>query len=122
MTEATKRLVYWAPRILCVGFSAFLSIFAVDVLRMPADLWNQGLALLVHLIPALIVLVALAVVWRREWIAAVLFPLLAAFHVVTKWGQLDWSGYAVIDGPLLLLGALFLVSWHNRAGLRQSAR
>lgn len=122
MNETTKRLVYWTPRILCIGFAAFLSIFAADVFGMPLDFGAKALALLMHLIPTLIVLVALAVVWRREWIAAVLFPLLAAVHLVTKWGQLDWSGYAVIEGPLLLLGALFLVSWHNRAALRPKVR
>ena len=71
---------------------------------MPLNFWNKALALLMHLIPTLIVLVALAVVLRREWVGAVLFPLLAVFYLVTKWGQLDWSGCAVIDGPSLLLG------------------
>jgi hypothetical protein len=60
------------------------------------------------------------IAWRREWIGAVIFPLLMVFHAVTKWGQLDWSGYAVIDGPLLLLGILFWINWRNRAALRSS--
>jgi len=75
---------------------------------------------LMHLIPTGIVLVVLIAVWRRERIGAVLFPLLAVSHLVTMWGQLDWSGYAVIDGPLLLLGILFWVSWRNRVTLSPS--
>jgi hypothetical protein len=50
---------------------------------------------------------------RREWIGAILFPLLAVFHLVTKWGRLDWAGYAVIDGPLLVLGVLSLLNWSS---------
>ena len=118
MNETTKRLAYWTPRILCIAFAAFLSIFALDVFSMPFNFRQKILALMMHLIPTWIVLIALAVVWRREWIGAVLFPLLAVFHAVTKWGQLDWSAYAIIDGPLLFLGALFLFNWRNRATLR----
>jgi hypothetical protein len=122
MDATTRRLMSWTPRILCLAFAGFLCIFAMDVFDMPLGFWTKILALLMHLVPAAIVLVVLAVVWRREWMAAILFPLLAVIHLVTKWGQLDWSGYAVIDGPLLLLGALFLINWHNRATLRPNAR
>jgi hypothetical protein len=41
----------------------------------------------------------------------IVFLALAAFHVLTKWGQLDWYGYLVIDGPLFLLGPRFLIGW-----------
>ena len=89
---------------------------------MSVDFRQKALALVMHLIPTAIVLVALAVAWRREWIGAVLFPLLAVLHLVMAWGRFDWSAYVVIEGPLLLLGALFLVNWLNRATLRPSVR
>lgn len=120
VNETTRAWVYWTPRILCLAFAAFLGVFALDVFSMSLGFWHTGLALLMHLIPSGIVLIALVVVWRREWIGAVLFPLLAAYHLVTKWGQLDWSGYAVIDGPLLLLGVLFWLSWRSRATFKPS--
>jgi hypothetical protein len=122
MNETTKRVVFWTPRIICIAFAVFLSIFAMDVFSMPVDFWHKALALLVHLIPTALVLIALTVGWRREWIGAVVFPLLAVFHLVTKWGQFHWSAYAVIDGPLLLMAILFWVNWSNRATLRPSAR
>lgn len=121
MNDATKRVVYWTPRIICIAFAAFLSIFAMDVFSMRVDFWHKALALLLHLIPTAFVLIALMVVWRREWIAAVLFPLLAVFHLVTKWG-FHWSVYAIIDGPLLLMAVLFWVNWSHRATLSPSAR
>jgi hypothetical protein len=113
-----KRLMFWTPRIICIAFAAFLAIFALDVFSMPGGFWYKALALFVHLIPAGMVLIVLAIAWRREWIGAVFFPLLAIVHLVTKWGQLHWSAYVVIDGPLLLLGILFLVNWRKRAVLR----
>jgi hypothetical protein len=94
----------------------------MDVLSMPVDLWHKTLALLMHLIPTGIVLVALMIVWRREWIGAVLFPLLAVFHLVTAWGHLHWSAYAVIEGPLLLLGILFWINWRHRDPVSPSSK
>jgi len=120
MNEATKRLAYWTPRVLCIAFAAFLSIFALDVFDTPGGFWQKSLALAMHLIPTAVVLAALAVAWRYEWIGAILFPLLAILHLVTAWGRLHWSAYVVIEAPLLLLGALFLVNWLNRATLRPS--
>ena len=113
-----NRVVFWTPRIICIAFAAFLAIFALDVFDMPGGFWYKALALFVHLIPTGIVLIVLAIAWRREWIGAVVSRLLAVLHLVTKWGQLDWSAYAMIDGPLLLLGVLFLVNWRKRAVLR----
>ncbi|MEK7729682.1 MAG: hypothetical protein AAB354_14850 [candidate division KSB1 bacterium] len=117
MNETTKGVMYWAPRILCIAFAAFLCIFALDVFSMPVGFWQKALALMMHLIPTGMVLVALAVVWRHEWIGAVVFPLLAVLHLVTKWGQLDWSGYVMIEGPLLLVGILFWFNWRQRTML-----
>ena len=42
----------------------------------------------------------------------------AAFHLVSMWGRLDWSGYAVIEVPLVLLGVLFLVNWRSSQALK----
>jgi hypothetical protein len=122
MTETSNRLLYWTPRIVCIAFAAFLGIFALDVLGSPLDFWHKALALLIHLTPTWILLATLVLLWRREWIGALIFPLLAVFHLVTKWGRLDWAGYAMIDGPLILLGVLFWLSWRNRATLRRNPK
>lgn len=121
MTETSKRLVYWAPRVLAIAFAAFLGIFALDVFSSPGDFRQKTLALFMHLIPTAIVLVILALAWRREWIGAILFPLLGVLYLTSAWGRFDWSTYFVIGGPLIALGALFLINWRNRANLRPSA-
>ena len=109
-----KRLLYWTPRLLCVLFAAFLAIFAADVIETPAGLGETMLALAMHLIPSVIVLAALIVVWRHEWVGAIVFPLLALLHLMLAWGRLHWSGYVAIEAPLLLMGLLFGLSWRYR--------
>lgn len=114
MEEPLRRLLFWAPRILCLCFAAFISIFAVDVFGAQLGFWNTLLALLIHLIPTWIVLIVLALSWRRGWIAGVVFPSLGVLYLVTFWGKFHWSAYLVISGSLVLLGILFLVDWLSR--------
>ena len=114
MSETIQRLLFWAPRLFCIAFAAFLGIFALDVFDMPLGPVEKAFALMMHLVPSAIVLAALAIVWRWEWVGALVFPLLAGFHLVSFWGRLHVSGYAVIEVPLVLLGILFLANWRSR--------
>jgi hypothetical protein len=59
--------------------------------------------------------------WRWEWVGAILFNLLAVLYVVMAWGRFNWSAYALISGPLCIVGILFLLNWLHRADLRPSA-
>jgi len=114
MRTPVKHILFWTPRVLCLLFAAFISLFALDVFDDHHGFWQTSLALLMHLIPTFIVLAVLAVTWCWEWIGAILLPALGAFHLVTMWGRFPWSTYVLIDGPLLLLGVLFLINWRQR--------
>lgn len=122
MNETTKRLLYWSPRVLCIFFALLLGVFTLDVFSMQLSPWELVGALVLHLLPALIVLAILALVWRHEWIGAFLFPLLAIAYLALTWGRLHWIAYALISGPLLLVGVLFLVNWWCRVELRPHPR
>lgn len=106
-----KKTLYWTPRILCLLFAAFISLFAFDVFEDSHGFWQTALALLMHLIPTALVLVLLAICWRWDWVGGVVFPALGFLYVAMFWGRFAWSAYALIAGPLALLGALFLASW-----------
>jgi hypothetical protein len=41
-------------------------------------------------------------------------------YLVIATGRLHWSAYALIAGPLFLVGVLFLLNWRFRAELRSS--
>lgn len=119
MNTAAKRWLYWTPRILCMVFAAFTSLFALDVFREGAGFWETALALFMHLLPSTILLIVILIVtWKREWIGAVLFNALAVFYIGFFWGRFPWFTYVLISGPLFLVGILFLLNWRYRAQLR----
>jgi len=112
MQSRTKRVLFWAPRVLCVLLAVFLSIFALDVFSEGYGFGETILALLIHLVPTLIVVIALLIAWRWEWIGAILFIALALFYLISSGGE-SW----IITGPLLLIGILFLFNWIYRTRL-----
>jgi hypothetical protein len=118
MKKATKGLLFWGPRILCILFAAFVSIFAFDVFDAGYGFWKTILALLIHLIPTGIILVVLAVSWRWEWVGAILFSALGVLYIVMFWGRFIWVAYLTIAGPMFLVGLLFLINWLYRKEVR----
>jgi hypothetical protein len=120
MNKPLKRVVFWTPRILCVVFALFISVFALDVFGEGYGFWETILALFMHLIPTAIILIVLALAWHWEWIGAILFAALGVAYLIMAWGQFGWPTYVFIAGPLFTLGALFLVNWLYRAQLRPS--
>jgi hypothetical protein len=111
MNTPDKRFLFWTPRILCILFAAFISMFALDVFNEHLGFWQTVLALLIHLIPTYLVLILLAVSWRWERIGGALLFALGIFYIVFSWGRFHWTVYAIIAGPLFLVGALFFLSW-----------
>lgn len=116
-----KRILFWTPRVLALLFAGFISLFALDVFGAGYGFWEAIEAFLIHLIPTGIILIALAIAWRWEWLGAVLFAALGIAYVIVAWGQSDWVAYAVISGPAFLIAALFLVSRLTRLGLGSSS-
>ena len=118
MSASTKRLLFWSPRILCILFALFLSLFALDVFGVGLSLWDSIRAFLIHLVPVYVVVILLILAWRWEWVGAVAFAALAVAYVVMAWGRFHWGAYASISGPLLILAVLFLLNWIRRKELR----
>lgn len=121
MKPIMQGTIYWTPRILCLLFAAFISLFALDVFDGSHGFWQTALALIMHLIPTAILLVLLAVAWRWEWVGAVLFPGLGLLYIVMAWGKFPGSVYALIAGPLFLVGILFWVAWRAKRPTPDSA-
>ena len=117
MTTPLKRFLFWTPRLLCLLFAAFISIFALDVFEGHHGFMETAVALAMHLIPTAALLLVLALSWRWEWVGAAIFPALGLFYLVAFAGRFHWSAYAFIAGPLFLLGTLFLINWIFRTEL-----
>jgi hypothetical protein len=116
MNKPMKRVLYWSPRILCIAFAIFLSLFALDVFDEHLGLLKTILALSIHLIPTAIIVVVLALSWRWEWVGGVLFIALGILYLTRMWHHP--AAVAGISGPLFLVGALFLLNWWKRAEIR----
>lgn len=113
MSPTTRTLLYWAPRILAMAYIAFLALFALDVFNEGSSVRETIVALLIHLIPNAVVLLALVIAWRWALIGGALFLGLSAFYIMWAWGIFPWSVYLVIAGPPAIIGALFIVNRFN---------
>ncbi len=126
MSRLVARLFYWPPRVLaivivslCISFTAdydsgwCATEFGEDAFMHPT-LVHFG-----HLLPAAVVALLMILAWRREWIGAVTFTLLAAW---SAWAELLGESLSwimlVIPLSLLVIAALFLANWIKRAELR----
>lgn len=106
---------YWIPRILGLFAVGLLMLLASDAHEAALPGQDQTRALLVHLVPAAVVLLMLIAAWRWELFGAVTFVLLGALYVVATRGRFSLGTYLLISGTLILTGVLFLVDWnHNQ--------
>jgi hypothetical protein len=114
MESKSMRSLYWAPRLLCILFAAFLSLFALDVFGEGKGFGETTLALLIHLVPTYILVIALIIAWRWELIGGILFICFGLVYIVWTWGRFPIVAYGAIAGPLFLVGILFLLNWKKR--------
>jgi uncharacterized membrane protein (GlpM family) len=113
-----KKILFWAPRVLCILFAFFISLFAFDVFDGGRSFWESALAFLIHLIPTFAIIAVLIVAWKREWIGAILCFALALLYVIWAWGRFEWYAYFLISGPLVVISILFLMNWIHRVKAR----
>lgn len=114
MKPRIRQLLFWSPRVLTILLAVFLSLFALDVFEEGYGFWHTVVALFLHLIPAWIVLIVLAVSWRWEWVGAVMFVALGLVYIDFAVGRGHPGWALVISGPLFLVGGLFLLNCLKR--------
>jgi hypothetical protein len=129
MSNLSKRALFWTPRALSIAFIAFLSLFAMDVFDEHLGFWQVVLALIVHLIPVFVLIAALVLAWRWEWVGAALYAVAGLLYVawvvsmsrpVPPAIRLVWI--LTIAGPAFVIAALFLANWLKRGELRAPGR
>ncbi len=120
MSRTTARLLYWSPRVLCIAFALFLSLFALDVFDEFHGFWLIVAAFAIHLIPAMVIVVVLIAAWRWEWLGGALFLLAAVYYAVHMLNRSvnNWPAVLSISFPLLVIAALFLTGWIERSKVR----
>ncbi len=125
MSPLSKRCLFWAPRALSVLFIAFLSLFAMDVFSGHLGFWQTALALTMHLIPCFVLIAALILAWRWEWIGAALYATAGLLYVgwvasvsrpIPQTVRFTWA--LCIAGPAFVIAGLFLANWMKHSELR----
>jgi hypothetical protein len=113
MSPHVRAFVIWAPRIFGLILCLFAAMFALDAFDgRPVMEALPGFA--IHLIPAAIVGVMVAVAWRFPWVGAVGFTGLAVTYAAMVPRRPDWI--LIISGPLLLTAVLFALGALGRNG------
>lgn len=120
MTLTQQRILIWAPRVLCLAFACFISLFALDAFGHGHGFWESARDFAMHLIPTFALLAILALAWRWAWVGAFGAAALAALFLYWNYTIRHNVPSAVlaIAGPLILMAVLYLVSWLKRNELR----
>lgn len=108
--KPTRSALFWAPRLLGIAITLFISIFALDVFGQGYSFGEWAVAFFMHLIPTFVVLAALLIAWRWERIGGALFIFLGLLYIWMFWEPRRSLGYLLISGPLFVTGALFLLN------------
>ena len=129
MSNFSAKALFWMPRVLSILFIAFLSIFALDVFDGHLGFWRTVLAFIMHQIPVFVLIAALILAWRWEWIGAALYAaagLLYVSWVVTMSRPVPPAMRAIwivlIAGPAFAISGLFLAGWVKRGQIRPTGR
>lgn len=118
MPTTINKGLYWTPRVLSIIFVLFLALMSLDVFEEGQGFWQAVGALVLHLIPAFVLLVVLLVAWKYEIVGAVGFILAGLVYIALllnspfAWYKLSWA--IQIAGVAFLTGILFLVGWRKK--------
>ena len=96
-----------------LALAGFLGLFALDAFAPGKPVGTAVIDFLIHLLPAAVVCVVVALAWHRAWIGAIAFAALALAYAFMVPSHPDWI--LVISGPLLLAAILFFWSWRRTA-------
>jgi len=110
LKKKTNKWLYWSPRILAILFTIFISLFALDVFGESYGFWQVILALLIHLVPTFILVIALLIAWRWELAGGIIFIVLGLWYIIMVFGKLTFITILLMAGPLFLIGILFLLN------------
>jgi len=107
---APKKLFFWIPRLLSIGFVLFISIFALDVFSEYSG-FEIVLPLFIHLLPSVILLIVTAIAWKYDLVGATVFLGFAVFYVLDVGFTRPLSWYLGIFLPASVVGILYLINW-----------
>ena len=123
--KKNNKFIYWTPRILCILFLLFLTIFSLDVFDENLGFWGTILGLFMHNIPVFTLAIVLWISWYYEIVGGIVFILAGiSFIILTVVREAHDPWYIalavslIIAVPAFLIGILFLVGWFKKRKMR----
>jgi hypothetical protein len=117
-------ILHWFPRIICILAILFVSIFAFDVFSPDLTIWQQLLALAMHLIPSFILLAALIIAWKWEFVGGIIFIIAGIYFTIDvfmlnyhRTGGNFWISLGIVGAltiPFIIVGILFIASYKSK--------
>ena len=115
-----QKILRWTPRVLCIVAILFISMFAFDSFSHERTFFQNLGSLLMHLLPTFILIAFLVVAWIWELTGGILIALtgLAATPFIynlnfqrTQSASTSLGVILMITLPLIIIGALFIISY-----------
>jgi len=125
MKKSINKFIYWTPRILCILFLLFLTIFSLDVFDENLGFWGTILGLFMHNIPVFVLAIVLWISWKYEIVGGIVFILAGILFMISSVARqapnpwyitLSWS--LIIAVPALMIGILFLMGWFKKRKMK----
>lgn len=117
--ESQDRFSVWAPRILSLLFVLFLMLFSLDIFTVGASTGEIAIGLLLHNIPALVLLIAVIISWKYEIVGGIVFVLAGIAYTVLLLLPGSPSGERLLPAliialPAIVVGVLFIRNWTKK--------
>lgn len=106
-----SKIMYWIPRVLAIIAIIFMLLFSLDSIGEDIPLGRKILGLLMHNIPAFLLIGVLIIAWKNELIGGIIFILAFIAGCVFFRSFSGNPGSLVVIAPFLLTGLLFIL--HN---------
>jgi len=123
--ETNSKLLVWLPRVLCILAILFISMFALDAFDPQNPFGQQILDFLMHMIPSFILILLLAIAWKRELTGGIIFGLLglstAPFIYTLNYHRshsvaLSLGIVCMVCLPFFVVGILFILNYYRTKG------
>ncbi len=116
-----SRVVRLAPRLAAIVIILFVTLFSLDVFDEPGTPFQRAALFLVHSLPSIVMVIFLAVAWKRPVVGFAGFLLTGlAFLLLTTSAQF-LGNLLLFTGPLLVIAALFYADWRWNAPVEPQA-
>lgn len=110
MKKKPRKALYWAPRILAILFTVFISLFALDVFAENYTFLETIVALFMHLIPTYILIASTWLAWKNNLAGGIAFIVIFIFFTSFFHTYKNPIGFFIISLPLLVIGLLFILN------------